>query len=424
MGSHQPDDAVLSSSSSAPLGLIVLVIAAAIISQIILLIPAFAQAKASHAVGPPLTQLLQAKPVASGYGIITDIANAGDDRLFVVQRQGIIVQTTLLPAPSTTLYLDIRSRVLSGYGEQGLLSLAFHPDYEANGFLYVTYTSRDGDSRLSRFERSAQPGLADPDSEEVLLSVEQQTPYHNLGELAFGPDGYLYVGIGDGGEPEDPLDHGQNISTLPGSVLRLDVDSAFPYAIPPDNPFVNDPDARGEIWAYGLRNPWRFSFDSFTNDLFIADVGDAAFEEINLEPAGTAGGVNYGWRCYEGFVPRQTDGCGDASLYTAPIFAYNHDSGCAVIGGHVYRGAEHPGLNGHFLFADFCRSAITSIARDTDGGWSGRHSTSVPFAAWNTLGEDQTGEVYIGGSDGWLYRIALVEVSFSEHQFLPIAWRP
>lgn len=419
-GSREQDGVRLRSTFSVQLGLVVLAILPAIIAQIYMLIPAVSLASVSPTVDPPPIALLQLRLVAGGYESITDIVNAGDEHLFVAQRSGIVSQTTLSPTVSTTVFLDIRQQVASDLGEQGLSSVAFHPNYATNGYFYVAYTSRDGHSLVSRFERGDRTDQANPDSEAILLSLEQTTPYHNLGQLAFGPDGYLYIGIGDGGAPGKPSDHSQNTATLPGSILRLDVDSAFPYAIPLDNPFANDPEARGEIWAYGLRNPWRFSFDPLTHDLFIAEVGEAAYEEVNVEPAESAGGVNYGWYCYEGFEARQVDGCGDASLYTPPVFAYNHRVGCAIIGGYLYRGADYPGLNGHYLFADFCRFTVTSMAQEEGGHWSGRHSTIVPFGFWNTFGQDQAGEVYIGSSYGKLYKIVLVEMSLPERLFLPI----
>jgi glucose/arabinose dehydrogenase len=294
--------------------------------------------------------------VAMGLSSPVHLTAPPDDveRVFIVERPGrirVVRNGTLLGAP----FLDLTGVVLSG-GEQGLLSLAFHPDYATNGHFFVNYTDLDGHTRVERYTVTAAPDVADPASDLTILSVEQPFSNHNGGQVAFGPDGMLYIGMGDGGgEGGDPLRHGQNRATLLGSLLRIDVDAASPYAIPPDNPFVADPSAAPETWAYGLRNPWRFSFDRHTGDLYIGDVGQDSREEISFQPAASPGGENYGWKVMEGtacFSPR--NGCSQAGL-VPPVLDYTHADGCSVTGGFVYRGVE-PTLAGRYFFADVCQT--------------------------------------------------------------------
>ena len=287
----------------------------------------------------------------------------GGDRLFVVQKHGLIVS---FPndddADGTTTFLDIGDRVNDRGSEEGLLGLAFDPAFTENGHLYVYYTaSRPRRVVISRFSAAAD---ADPDSERVILQVPQPYANHNGGQLAFGPDGYLYAGIGDGGSGGDPHGHGQDPSTLLGTILRIDVsaiDSLGGYAVPPDNPFAGSADgARGEVWAYGLRNPWRFSFDRLTGDLWAADVGQWEYEEIDI----VRPGLNYGWNVMEGsqcFSPRA--GCVRAGL-ELPVAEYDHDLGCSITGGYVYRGARLPSLSGAYVYGDYCSGRIWALRAD------------------------------------------------------------
>lgn len=347
---------------------------------------------------------------AQGISIPTTIAHAGDDRLFVTEKGGririIMPQGQLVTDP----YLDIRDRVRSSGGEQGLLGLAFHPDYLFNGHFFVNYTRSDGATVVSRFTRNmADPMTADPDSEEIILVIPQPFANHNGGDLHFGPDGFLYISSGDGGSGGDPQDNGQERTTLLGKILRINVSNDLPYTIPVDNPFVGDPATLDEIWALGLRNPWRFSFDRMTGDMWIGDVGQGAWEEIDLEPAGSTGGLNYGWRCYEGNVPFNTNGCGDPSEYTFPVHVYPNNrfgSGCSVTGGYVYRGTEFPAMYGDYLYTDFCSGKFWALTPDTGNTYVNREIGDFQGNEFGAFGQDLDGELYVAAlQSGIIYRI-------------------
>ena len=287
-------------------------------------------------------------------------APAADPRLFVVEKGGrirIVRDGALLPQP----FLDISARVSRG-DEQGLLGLAFDPAFAGNGRFYVNYTDVDGRTRVAAFRVSSDADLADPASEEVLLTVEQPFSNHNGGGLAFGPDGFLYIGTGDGGSGGDPLGNGQDRSDLLGSLLRIDVSGPSGYAIPPDNPFIGEAGARGELWDSGLRNPWRFSFDRATGDLYIADVGQGDREEIDVATRESGGGrgLNYGWNRMEGSICYGGGSC-DRTGLTLPVTEYGHDQGCSVTGGYVYRGSAVPALAGLYFYADYCQGWVRSF---------------------------------------------------------------
>jgi glucose/arabinose dehydrogenase len=317
----------------------------------------------------------------------------GSGRLFIIEKVGrirILQDGSLLDFP----YLDITDRVGGGGNEQGLLGLAFHPDYEVNGLFFVNYTGNNGDTVISRFRVTGDPNVADPTGEVVLLRVSQPFRNHNGGVLAFGPDGYLYAGLGDGGSGGDPQGNGQRLDTLLGKILRLDVNSAEPYAIPADNPFGN------EIWAYGLRNPWRMSFDGQTGDLYIGDVGQNEWEEIDYVSDGTPGGINFGWNILEGMHPYaggQQDGL------TPPIAEYNHSQGCSVTGGYVYRGFM-PEWNGIYLYGDYCTGTVWGLIH-SDGGWQNQVLFSG-VGRVTSFGQDETGEVYLVLDGGQILRLA------------------
>ncbi|MFN3308599.1 MAG: PQQ-dependent sugar dehydrogenase [Anaerolineales bacterium] len=340
--------------------------------------------------------------IASGLEAPVDITHAGDGsgRLFIVEQPGrirVIKQGALLSTP----FLDITSLVLYG-GERGFLGLAFHPDYEQNGYFYVNYTRQpDGATVVARYRVSTlNPDQADPNSATTLLIIDQPYANHNGGCLKFGPDGYLYIGMGDGGSGGDPQNYAQNKDSLLGKMLRIDVDHGSPYAIPADNPFVGQPGA-DEIWALGLRNPWRFSFDRLSGDLYIADVGQNLWEEVNFQASSTPGGVNYGWRCREGAHPyNSSPPCNDAAFLatlTDPFTEYSHSEGYSVTGGFVYRGSRYPNLYGTYFFADYVNGKIWSIKKLSDSPltWSARTLELQAGFNISSFGEGEDGELYL-----------------------------
>ncbi|GJM33032.1 MAG: hypothetical protein DHS20C18_20330 [Saprospiraceae bacterium] len=336
------------------------------------------------------------------------MTNAGDERLFVIEQAGIIKiidgDGQVLPTP----FLDIDSRVNSQSNERGLLGLAFHPNYAENGYFYVNYTQNSGDTRLSRFQVSADdPNQADPDSELIMLTADQPFSNHNGGHVAFGPDGFLYTGLGDGGSGGDPNNNGQNRLTFLGKMLRIDVDNGDPYTIPADNPFAEDDFTLDEIWALGLRNPWRFSFDRETGDLWIGDVGQGAWEEIDFQPANSTGGENYGWRCYEGNTAYNLSQCTGINDLTGPIHVYENGSnlGCSVTGGYVYRGSEFPKLTGFYLYTDYCSGRIWTLFQNENGVWHNEELLNANNNIFASFGEDQNGELYLVGRNGTIYKI-------------------
>ncbi len=361
-----------------------------------------------------LTTLLNAQDIdleqfASGFSNPVDIVNAGDERLFIVERAGRIKIIDGAGNVQSTLFLNITSDVNASPNERGLLGLEFHPDYANNGYFFVNYTDNNGDTRVSRFSvSSTDPNVADPNSEVLIMEIAQPYWNHNAGDLAFGPDGYLYIGSGDGGDGGDPGNRAQNPQNLLGKMLRIDVDNGTPYSIPADNPFVGNADVLDEIWAIGLRNPWRYSFDRETGDLWMGDVGQGQWEEIDMEPANSGGGFNYGWRCYEGDAAFNTNGCASASEYQGPVLDYNHSgfTHCSVTGGFVYRGCAYPDLIGHYIYADYCSGRFWSINPDGNGGWNDQEVGSFPGYDISTFGEDMNGELYVARlSQGRIYKI-------------------
>ncbi len=348
--------------------------------------------------------------VAGGFEQPLQVADSrdGSGRLFVVEQPGrirIVRDGEVAPEP----FLDLTNVVEAGGSEQGLLSVAFHPDYATNGRFFVGYTAReDASDTIASYTVSADdPDRADPASGEVLLSIEDPYPNHNGGLVMFGPDGYLYAGFGDGGSGGDPEGNGQNRGTLLGSILRLDIDRVgtdTPYAIPEDNPFVDDPAARPEIWAYGLRNPWRFSFDRVTDDLWIGDVGQISTEEIDRQPAGSPGGLNFGWNTMEGSLCYADAGCDQHGLIL-PVAEYSHDSGCSVTGGFVARGEGAAALDGVYLYADYCSGLLWGLGQNSDGDWV----SSAPVETGlniSSFGEDAGGVLYLTDLNGAFYRIS------------------
>lgn len=346
-------------------------------------------------------------PYLSGFSNPVDIANAddGSNRMFVVERSGIIrvVEEDTIREVD---FIDISNRVSSG-GERGLLGLAFHPDYENNGYFYVNYTRSAGSlaTRISRFSISEDdPNQADPDSELILLEFEQPFGNHNGGDLNFGPnDGYLYIATGDGGAGGDPGDRSQDAQDFLGKLLRIDVDNGDPYAIPDSNPFAGSADTLPEIWSLGLRNPWRFSFDRLNGNMWIADVGQGEREELNFEPANSVGGYNWGWRCYEGNLNFNLQDCSDFEGYDGPIIDYTHDNngvdayGVSVTGGYVYRGGKYPDMQGWYFMADYVTNHFWAVKYD------GIDTTVLEYRTIgdennlfgiSTFGEAENGDLY------------------------------
>lgn len=360
-------------------------------------------------------QDLELELFASNLERPVNIKHAGDDRLFVIEQQGFISIINADGTVNTTPFLDIDSKVgqINTIGdERGLLGLAFHPDYAVNGYFYVNYIDNSSNTVISRYTRDASnPSLADPNSEFIILTYAQPFSNHNGGDLAFGEDGYLYIASGDGGSGGDPQDNAQNTNSLLGKLLRINVDTSSPgqnYSIPEGNPFVGDPNSREEIWAYGLRNPWKFSFDRLNGEIWIADVGQNSDEEINLS-SGTASGLNYGWRCYEANAPYNTTDCPEPSTLTFPITHYNHFSDgefkCSITGGYRYRGADYPGFYGWYFFADYCSEEIGYLIFDSaNDEWN---MTFVQFSGkWTAFGEDVNGELYVSDiQSGTIYKL-------------------
>jgi glucose/arabinose dehydrogenase len=338
-------------------------------------------------------------PVVSGLRQPVDLQHAGDGRLFVVERPGLIRilrAGQLEPDP----FLDLRDRVGAGGSEQGLLGLAFHPRFAENGYVYVDYTDQRGNTVIARYQASAD--RADSASESIVLRVDQPYANHNGGALAFGPDGFLYIGMGDGGSGGDPQGNAQSLQSLLGKILRLDIDHGSPYAIPPDNPYVGSGEVYQEIWASGLRNPWRFAFDRLTGDLYIGDVGQNLWEEIDMLPAGTPGGANFGWNVREGL---HAYAGGATAGFVDPVAEYGHDQGCAVTGGKVVRDAALPGWQGTYVYGDFCTGRVWGLRRAADGAWLNGllFETGMSISAF---GEDAAGQVYLLDYGGAVYRLA------------------
>jgi glucose/arabinose dehydrogenase len=371
----------------------------------------------AFASGVSATQL-HTERVASGLFRPLFVASPPGDtsRLFIVEqntgRIKILTGGAVLPTP----FLDIGHLITSSGNEQGLLGLAFHPVYSSNGYFFVDYTDTLGNTAVARYKVSGDPNQAEPESGFVILNVAQPFANHNAGMLAFGPgDGYLYIGLGDGGSAGDPGNRAQDDGELLGKILRIDVDGGSPYAIPPDNPFVGAGDPLDEIWAKGLRNPWRFSFDRITYDLYIADVGQSLYEEIDFQDSSSSGGENYGWRLMEGDHCYNPPIDCDPGGLTYPIHVYTHGGSpgrCSVTGGYVYRGGAIPGLQGTYFFADYCSGQIWSFRYDGNNltEFADRTSELDPGSGMSidqisSFGEDAAGELYIVDLDGEVYKI-------------------
>jgi glucose/arabinose dehydrogenase len=350
------------------------------------------------------------EPAFSGFQAPVYVTHAGEDasgasRLFVVEKGGriyLVENGVVQPTP----FLDITDRAGSEGSEQGLLSVAFPPDFTASGLFYVDYTDLRGDTVIARYRLLAgDPRQADPNTEQKILQIEQPAANHNGGQLQSGPDGYLYIGMGDGGRAGDPWGNAQNPDVLLGKMLRINVTGVDTYTVPGDNPFLGRTGARPEIWALGVRNPWRFAFDRATGDLYIADVGQNQYEEVDAQPAASPGGENYGWNVMEAshcFEPAA--GCDSAGL-VAPVAEYDHTQGCSITGGYVYRGTRYPQMVGVYFFGDFCSGNIWGLRQEASGEWKMALLLNTGVSI-SSFGEDAAGEIYVVGyRDGILYHL-------------------
>ena len=357
-------------------------------------------------------QTISINSFATGLTQPLDIENAGDSRLFVVEKTGRIKIVNSNGTINTTPFLDISSLVTTN-SERGLLGLAFHPNYQTNGLFFIDYTDLSGNTQIAKYSvNTTNPDIANPTGT-ILLSVTQPFDNHNGGTIKFGPDGYLYIGMGDGGSGGDPGNRAQNSNENLGKMLRIDVNTGSPYGIPAGNPYVGVA-GNDEIWAIGLRNPWKFSFDRTTGDLYIADVGQNAVEEVN-KVASTAAGLNYGWRCYEGNVAYNTSGCAAQNTMVSPLTVVNHTSGsCSITGGYVYRGTTYPNLIGKYIFTDYCNPKIGYTDTTT-----GLVTYSAAFSGNNfvSFGEDFNGELYLCSIGGTLYKV--IDTALSVTEFNP-----
>ncbi len=368
-------------------------------------------------------QTIDIESFATGFTSAVEITHAGDDRLFIVEQGGNIKIVNPDGTVNATNFLSLPSSLITSGGERGLLGIAFHPDYGDNGFFYVNYTrAGDGATVIARYSVSSDPNVVDAGSGTVLLTVAQPFSNHNGGSIKFGPDGYLYIGMGDGGSGGDPGDRAQDITENLGKMLRIDVDSGSPYGIPADNPYVGVA-GNDEIWAVGLRNPWKFSFNRLNGDLWIADVGQNQIEEINKITFPLTPGLNLGWRCFEGNATYNTTGCSAIGNYTMPIAQYTHSAtgGCSITGGYFYTGTTFPNFANKYFFADLCQSKIYTL----DATNNIAVTPNLPgLNSITSLGEDINGELYISSSgNGTIYRIidsslgtdAFSKASFSLH---------
>lgn len=346
-------------------------------------------------------QSITLEEFATGFIAPVEMVNANDARMFVVQQNGIIKILQANGTVNSTNFLNISSKITYG-GERGLLGLAFHPQYPTNGYFFVYYNDTGGNITVARYTRSStNPDVADPSTEKIILNVPKPFDNHNGGSIHFAPDGYLWVVTGDGGSGGDPNNNAQNKNSLLGKLLRLDINATGAYNIPAGNPFVGI-DGADEVWAYGLRNAWKFNFDTVSGNVMIADVGQGQIEEINRMPL-TQPGINYGWRCYEGNNAYNTTGCAAQSTMTFPVAAYDHSGGkCSITGGYVYRGTQYPALQGRYFFADYCSTQIGSLNPDDSITWSAA-STGNNFS---TFGVNNQNELFVAAvNSGKIFRV-------------------
>lgn len=355
-------------------------------------------------------QSITLEEFATGFTAPVEIAHANDSRMFVVQQNGIIKILQSNGTVNSTNFLNISSKITYG-GERGLLGLAFHPQYPTNGYFFVYYNDTGGNITVARYTRSsANPDVADPATEKIVLNLPKPFDNHNGGSIHFAPDGYLWVVTGDGGSGGDPNNNAQNKNSLLGKLLRLNINSTGAYNIPSGNPFVGV-DGADEVWAYGLRNAWKFNFDTVLGNVMIADVGQGQIEEINRMPL-TQAGINYGWRCYEGNNTYNTAGCAAQSTMTFPIAAYDHSGGkCSITGGYVYRGTQFPALQGRYFFADYCSTQIGSLNSDDSITWTSAFSGNN----FSTFGVNNQNELFVAAvNSGKIFRITTTSLGTNE----------
>ncbi len=356
-------------------------------------------------------QLIQLTELKSGFEDPVEITHTTNRNLYIVEKPGLVKFIDLDNIDQDPqIFLDIQERVNDEKSEQGLLGICFHPNFEMNGLFYVNYIDHDSNTVIAQFETDFN-SLGIPDSEKEILTVSQPFRNHNGGSIKFGPDGFLYFALGDGGAGGDPLSLSQNPQSLLGKIIRIDVDNGEPYIIPEDNPFAEDDFFLDEIWALGLRNPWKFSFDKLTGDLWIGDVGQSAYEEVNFSYADSKGGENYGWSCYEGndtFSPNGPN-CSSAQNLVFPVYTYEtsfFEIGCSVTGGYVYRGEEFPALYGKYIFGDFCTGQFWYTIRDQNGNFHTQFDVRLGDFRISSFGEDNVGEMYVANyEDGTIYKI-------------------
>ena len=386
---------------------VLLAVAVVLVGWLLLRKPSVTPTPTSNtATQPPKVQLAL---YATGLNKPTSIVStgiAGDKRLFVLDQSGKIMIVNASGTVVKEPFLDISRLVLFG-GEAGLLGMTFSPKYATDGYFYINYIDTELNTVVSRYKVSSDANTADTSTAQVILKLKQPYQNHNGGALVFGPDGYLYIALGDGGSGGDPEQRAQDLSTLLGKVIRIDV-SQLPYKSPSDNPFISIAGARPEIWDLGLRNPWRISFDSKTHELYIADVGQGGVEEINVEPA-SRGGNNYGWRCYEGDKEFKLDGCKARDQYVFPSISYDHADGrCSVTGGYVYRGKNYPALDGSYFYGDYCGGQVYRMDRK-DGKFTPTQVADTPYKI-STFGQDSSGELYAADfAAGAIYQLQIAQ---------------
>lgn len=358
------------------------------------------KATVASVTGFPDAAQFEWKLLVEGIDRPTDMADPGNGTLWVLSQAGKILQVR---DSQISEVMDITARVGSKGNEQGLLGIALDPNFDVNRFFYVNYTDTNGDTVIARFTAAADLNSADPQSEERLIQVKQPYANHNGGSMVFGPDGFLYIGLGDGGSGGDPQNNAQSTNTLLGKLLRIDVSKGQGYTVPASNPYANGGGLQ-EIYAIGLRNPWRFSFDRATGDLYIADVGQDQYEEVDFEPDGTQPGVNYGWRFREGLHHYKGTPAADLKLVD-PIWEYSHAEGCSITGGFVYRGQALPELTGIYLVGDFCSGTIWGLLRGADGNWTSQ-KLWIDQGNLTSFGQDRNGELYyLNQYNGGLYQL-------------------